>query len=47
MRPAIDISHKTHGNVTDYAEADDLDLSEADEELVSAGLESVETPDGN
>jgi hypothetical protein len=47
MRPAIDISHGTHGNVKDYAESNGLDLSEAYEELVAAGLESVETPDGN
>ncbi|WP_263018620.1 hypothetical protein [Natronobiforma cellulositropha] len=47
MRPAIDISHGTHGDVKDYAEANDLDLSEAYEELIAAGFASVETPDGN
>ncbi|EMA47952.1 hypothetical protein [Halococcus saccharolyticus] len=42
MRPYIDISHATHGRVKDYAEAHDLDLDAAYEEVLSAGLDELE-----
>ena len=45
MRPNIDISHTLGGRVKDYAEANDLGLSEAYREVLEAGLESVETQD--
>jgi hypothetical protein len=45
MRPNIDISHTLGGRVKDYAEANDLGLSEAYTEVLEAGLESVETQD--
>jgi len=45
MRPAIDISHGLHGRLKDYAEANDLDLSEAYTEVLEAGLETLETQD--
>ena len=40
MRPSIDISHELAGRVKDYAEANDLDTSEAYAELLEAGLEN-------
>lgn len=45
MRPAIDISHGLHGRLKDYAEANDVDLSEAYAEVLEAGLEALETQD--
>jgi len=45
MRPAIDISHGLHGRLKDYAEANDVGLSEAYTEVLEAGLEAVETQD--
>jgi len=45
MRPNIDISHTLGGRVKDYAEANDLDLSEAYIEVLEAGLDAVETQD--
>jgi hypothetical protein len=45
MRPNIDISHTLGGRVKDYAEANDLDLSEAYAEVLEAGLEGLETHD--
>ncbi len=45
MRPAIDISHGLHGRLKDYAEANNVDLSEAYVEVLEAGLESLETQD--
>ncbi len=45
MRPAIDISHGLHGRLKDYAEANDVDLSEAYAEVLEAGLETLETQD--
>ncbi len=43
MRPAIDISHGLHGRLKDYAEANDVDLSEAYSKVLEAGLEALET----
>jgi hypothetical protein len=43
MRPNIDISHTLGGRVKDYAEANDLDLSEAYAEVLEAGLDKLET----
>jgi hypothetical protein len=43
MRPNIDISHTLGGRVKDYAEVNDLDLSEAYTEVLEAGLEALET----
>jgi len=34
-----------HGRLKDYAEANDLDLSEAYTEVLEAGLEALETQD--
>jgi hypothetical protein len=45
MRPNIDISHTLGGRVKDYAEANDLDLSEAYAEVLEAGLDTLETHD--
>jgi hypothetical protein len=42
MRPNIDISHTLGGRIKDYAEANDLDLSEAYAAVLKAGLESLE-----
>ena len=43
MRPNIDISHTLGGRVKDYAEVNDLDLSEAYTEVLEAGLGAFET----
>ena len=43
MRPAIDLSYGLHGRLKDYAEANELKLSEAYAEVLEAGLESLET----
>ena len=45
MRPNIDISHTLGGRIKDYAEENDLDLSEAYAEVLEAGLEELETQD--
>jgi len=45
MRPAIDLSYGLHGRLKDYAEANDLELSEAYSEVLEAGLEALETQD--
>jgi hypothetical protein len=45
MRPAIDLSYGLHGRLKDYAEANDLELSEAYAEVLEAGLDTVETQD--
>ena len=45
MRPNIDISHTLGGRVKDYAETNDLTLSEAYTEVLEAGLEVLETQD--
>ncbi len=43
MRPNVDISHTLGGRVKDYAEANDLDLSEDYVEVLKTGLEALET----
>jgi hypothetical protein len=45
MRPNIDISHTLGGRIKDYAEANNLNLSEAYAEVLKAGLETLETQD--
>jgi len=45
MRPNIDISHTLGGRIKDYAEANDLDLSEAYAEVLEAGLDTLNTQD--
>ena len=45
MRPAIDLSYGLHGRLKDYAEANDLEPSEAYAEVLEAGLEALETQD--
>ena len=45
MRPAIDLSYGLHGRLKDYAETNDLELSEAYAEVLEAGLEALETQD--
>ena len=43
MRPNIDIDWAIHGRIKDYAEANNLDLSDAYTEVLRAGLEALET----
>ncbi|MBX0288171.1 hypothetical protein [Haloarcula salinisoli] len=45
MRPNIDVSHTLNGRVKDYAEQQDMGLTEAYEEIIEAGLEAVENLD--
>ncbi len=45
MRPNIDITHTLHGQIKDYAEDEEMELSEAYSELPEQGLETVENPD--
>ncbi|WP_169051775.1 hypothetical protein [Halorhabdus amylolytica] len=45
MTPDIYISHTLGGRVKDYAEANDLDLSESYAEVLEAGLDTLETHD--
>ena len=45
MRPNIDVSHTLNGQVKDYAEQQDMGLTEAYQEIIEAGLEAVEHPD--
>ena len=45
MRSNINISHALGGRVKDYAEANDLGLSEAYAEVLEAGLKASETQD--
>ncbi|WP_160163113.1 hypothetical protein [Halorubrum californiense] len=45
MRPNIDVSHTLNGRVKDYAEQQDIDLTEAYQEIIEAGLEVVKHPD--
>ena len=45
MRPNIDVSHTLNGRVKDYAEQQDIDLTEAYREIIEAGLVAVEYPD--
>ena len=45
MRPNIDIDWAIHGRIKDYQEANDLDLSEAYKEVLTAGLNALETQD--
>jgi hypothetical protein len=45
MRPNIDIEWAIHGRIKDYAEANDLNLSEAYTEVLEAGLDTLETQD--
>ena len=46
MRPNINITHTLNGRVKDYAERQDVSLEEAYQEIIKAGLEAVEHPDG-
>jgi len=41
MRPNIDIQWSIHGRIKDYAEANDLDLSEAYTKVLEAGLDEL------
>ena len=43
MRPNINIDWAIHGRIKDYAEANDLNLSEAYTEVLETGLEALET----
>ena len=45
MRPNIDVSHTLNGRVKDYAEQQDIGLTEAYQEIIEAGLDAVEHPD--
>jgi len=45
MRPNIDIDWAIHGRIKDYAEANDMNLSESYAEVLEVGLEAVETHD--
>ncbi len=44
MRPNVDLTHATHGRVKDFAEERDITLTEAYEQLLNAGLDTMETP---
>jgi len=43
MRPNIDIDWAIHGRIKDFAEANEMNLSEAYAEVLEAGLEALET----
>jgi 2-iminoacetate synthase ThiH len=43
MRPNVEITHTLQGRIKDFAEEEDLTLSEAYTELLNAGLETLET----
>lgn len=43
MRPNIQISHSLNGRVKDYAAENDMTTSEAYREIITAGLEVVES----
>ena len=43
MRPNIDIDWAIHGRIKDYAEANNVELSEAYTEVLEAGLDALET----
>jgi len=45
MRPNIDVSHTLNGRVKDYAEQEEIGLTEAYQKIIEAGLEVVEHPD--
>lgn len=45
MRPNIDIDWAIHGRIKDYAESNELNLSEAYTTVLKEGLESLETQD--
>ena len=45
MRPNIEITHTLQGRVKDFAEEQDLTLSEAYTKLLNAGLDTLETQD--
>lgn len=45
MRPAIDIRWSIHGRIKEYAEENNLELSEAYEDVLEAGLEEIENPE--
>lgn len=42
MRPSIDISHALNGRVKDYAEARDMTLDEAYQNVIQKGLMELE-----
>ncbi|SIR76405.1 hypothetical protein SAMN05421858_3704 [Haladaptatus litoreus] len=42
MRPNVDISWSIHGRVKDFADDNDVSLTEAYEQLLDAGLVSLE-----
>ena len=44
MRPNIDIPWPLNGRLHEYAEENDLNLTEAYVEILERGLESSETP---
>lgn len=46
MRPNIDLSYGTHGDVKDFADEHDIPLTEAYEQLLNAGLEALENQEG-
>ena len=43
MRPNVEITHTLQGRIKDFAEEEDVTLSEAYTELLNAGLETLET----
>lgn len=45
MRPNVDVSWSIHGRVKDFAEEQELTLTEAYEHLLDAGLNAKQTPD--
>lgn len=47
MRPNVEIPWSRHGRIREWADENDLSVTEAYNELLERALESVETPDGN
>lgn len=45
MRPNIEISHQLNGRVKDYAAEHDLDVSDAYDRIIRAGLEELDEDD--
>ena len=46
MRPNVDLSWSVHGRVKDFADDRDISLTEAYEQLLTAGLEALEHQEG-
>ncbi len=45
MRPNVDIPWSLNGRIHEYADENDMNLTEAYVDILERGLENVETPD--